>query len=165
MAEEPKAAEPAAQPNVTWDAYDISAKERVVKVVVSSETVRQEVRSVVERFKRRALVKGFRRGKVPDQMVMRLYGGGIMADVQRELLGRSYGPVLEKIKDSMAGDPVIENVSVSESDGLKYELRFDKKADPAPGSVVAMTAPAPEPAKEPAPETVVVRMSPEAPGQ
>jgi trigger factor len=102
-----------------------SASELSRKMTVSvSETLVQE--KIAERLKtlgRQVKVDGFRPGKVPQQVVQKLYGDRVRGEVTGDLIQSTYFDALKDQDLRPAGQPNIH--SVEQEHGFKYTAEFE----------------------------------------
>lgn len=102
-----------------------SASELSRKMTVSvPETLVQE--KIAERLKtlgRQVKVDGFRPGKVPQQVVQKLYGDRVRGEVTGDLIQTTYFDALKDQDLRPAGQPNIH--SVEQEHGFKYTAEFE----------------------------------------
>lgn len=78
-----------------------------LKVAISSEQYGKEYDSAVKRFMGEVKIKGFRPGKVPRQVVEKMYGAKIRSEVVQQLVSSSLGELLKEHKINAIGWPEI----------------------------------------------------------
>lgn len=64
--------------------------ERRVSITVPAETVEQAVREELKRVAKNARVDGFRKGKVPAQIIEKRFGASVRQDVLGDLLQKHF---------------------------------------------------------------------------
>lgn len=79
--------------------------ERRVNISVPSETVEQAVREELRRVSKNARVDGFRKGKVPSQIIEKRFGASVRHDVLGDLLQKHFFNVAFENKVNLAGRP------------------------------------------------------------
>ena len=70
--------------NITKE--NIDALNAVVKVEISSEDYQEKVTQILQDYRKKADVPGFRKGQVPMVMVKKQYGKSVMIDEVNKLL-------------------------------------------------------------------------------
>lgn len=80
--------------------------ERRVNITVPSEAVEQAVREELKRVAKNARIDGFRKGKVPAQMIEKRFGASVRQDVLGDLLQKHFFNVMLENKVNLAGRPI-----------------------------------------------------------
>lgn len=104
---------------------DLGPCKRMVKVSVPADEVKKEIQSQLQDLRKSVKVKGFRQGKVPADMVKKLYGDAVKEEVKKHLLEHSYFQALKDQKvdpETILGESRVENMKFSEQDGLSFEV-------------------------------------------
>lgn len=76
--------------------------ERRVNITVPSEAVEQAVREELKRVAKNARIDGFRKGKVPAQMIEKRFGASVRQDVLGDLLQKHFFNVMLENKVNLA---------------------------------------------------------------
>lgn len=84
---------------------DLTA-EITVKFV--EEDYQEEVKKVLNDYRRKATIHGFRPGKVPFGMIKKMYGEAVMADTVSKKLGDSLDDYLKKSDFKILGQPLTD---------------------------------------------------------
>ncbi len=74
--------------------------------------------------RKKYVVNGFRKGKVPKNVLINVYGKGIfMEDALNDLYNANYGAIIDKEKDNftVVGDPALDVTEYSEENGVTIE--------------------------------------------
>jgi len=107
------------------------------KLIVTLEKSEYEPKfnSELTRFRNRAQLKGFRKGKVPSSFVKKMYGESIMADLINNLTGESVEKYLETEKIEILGGPIPAEGQASldldhnEMKDYTFEFEIGRKPD------------------------------------
>lgn len=97
---------------------------RKLTVSLPSAQVAQSVNSRLREFAKTADLKGFRRGKVPQQVIEQRYGKQIRAEVQEEAIRSSLGPAIEQEKLRPATTPSITSIDAG-AEKFEYVAEFE----------------------------------------
>lgn len=84
-----------------------SALERRLRVELPVERIDQEVNSRLRSVRKTAKIKGFRPGKVPEQVVKQRYGKQVRQEVLADLMQKSYSDAVMQENLNPAGAPQI----------------------------------------------------------
>lgn len=103
------------------------AVQRAVTVEVPAGEVAGRFAAMLKEYRRKAVQPGFRKGKVPADVVRRLYWGDITADVARELIGDSFEDALGKAALDPVSEPGFEIVTLEEDQPFAYVAKFEVK--------------------------------------
>jgi len=84
--------------------------------------VQKEFDKVLSDVKKKVDIQGFRKGKVPEKIVISRYGESIIMDAAEKLISQAYGKACADNKINPAGDPVFEDtkVNVKEIDDISF---------------------------------------------
>lgn len=104
-----------------------SATEREITVRLEPAEIKrmeQRVRSELAKYRRNAKLDGFRRGKVPEQILRRRYGDALRQDAMHEAIDRTLPGALREHGLVPVARPAI--VEIKDGDGqLQYRVRLD----------------------------------------
>jgi len=135
--------------NITKE--NIDALNAVVKVEISSADYRDKVTKILQDYRRKADIPGFRKGHVPMGMVKKQYGKSVMIDEVNKLLQESLNSFLIEEKLDILGNPLpkkqddfswdTENYLFEFELGLapKFEIKLDTKKKITQYTIVADT--------------------------
>ncbi|WP_040975490.1 trigger factor [Necropsobacter massiliensis] len=99
--------------------------ERRVSITVPSETVEQAVREELKRVSKNARVDGFRKGKVPAQIIEKRFGASVRQDVLGDLLQKHFFNVMFENKVNLAGRPTFNVEQFEAGKELKFNATFE----------------------------------------
>ncbi|ARU64335.1 trigger factor [Histophilus somni] len=99
--------------------------ERRVNITVPSEAVEQAVREELKRVAKNARIDGFRKGKVPAQMIEKRFGASVRQDVLGDLLQKHFFNVMLENKVNLAGRPEFTVEQFEAGKELKFTATFE----------------------------------------
>lgn len=102
-----------------------SGLERRLTVVIPAEVVDSEINRRLQDAAKNVRINGFRKGKVPLNVVKQRFGLGIHQDVLGETINRSLGGALAQVELRPAGTPQVEPKVFGEGKGLEYTATFE----------------------------------------
>lgn len=111
--------------NVTVE--ELPGCKRALVVEVPSETVRPTVEEVYRKLGQRVSVPGFRRGKVPREILEHRFREEVREEVLQELIPTTYRQALEKSHLAPVGRPTVEEVSFQLGEPLRYRAVVEVK--------------------------------------
>lgn len=94
--------------------------ERRIEVQVPHARVAGEVERRLRELSRTANLRGFRKGKVPLNVIKQQFGGQAHGDAVSELIRQGYSDAVKKENLRPAGGPRIEPIQVEPGDDLKF---------------------------------------------
>lgn len=97
-----------------------SGLERRLRIQVPALQIDQEVETRLRKAGRTANIKGFRRGKVPSQVIRQRFGAQIREEVLQDVMQRSYSEAVAREKLRPAGNPRIEAQPPAAGEDLAY---------------------------------------------
>ncbi len=98
---------------------------RTLKVVVGAEELGAKFSSRLADLKGKVQLKGFRKGKVPEAHLKKVYGRSVMSEILQETIRESSSNALKERKERPAGQP---DISMTE-DQSEIEQVLNGKAD------------------------------------
>ena len=102
---------------------DIDALNAVLTVEVKQEQVAPQVEKVLNDYRKRANIPGFRKGNIPMSVVKKQYGQAVLIDEVNKALQSSLNEYLNKEKLDILGNPL--PVPVDEMDWSAPIFSFD----------------------------------------
>jgi trigger factor len=100
---------------------NVSEISKKFKVEIPFETVKKETEATLEKLNRTALIKGYRRGKAPKEVVEKAYATAIREEVAEQLINKAYAQILQDNKIEPAGYPQISNVKFIDGQPFSFE--------------------------------------------
>ena len=114
--------------NLTYETVDKEKSQILLKIKVDKEEVKKEYQKILTDVQKNAHIQGFRKGKVPTQVLEVKYKEGILADAANQVIENAYKEVIEKIekKPIVYATPKLENFKLPELDkDFTIELLYD----------------------------------------
>ena len=99
--------------------------ERRVSITIPADSVKSAVREELKRVAKNARVDGFRKGKVPPQIIEQRFGASVRNDVLNDLLPRHFFDLMFQEKVNLAGRPTSAVDSYEEGKDLQFTATFE----------------------------------------
>lgn len=100
-----------------------------VTVTVAKKDVEETYKETVAKYVKNAVIPGFRKGKVPANVLERKYGDSLKADAMSELIDKSLNEIFEKETDYRPlpyAQPVMDEAPVFDATkDFKYTVTYD----------------------------------------
>ena len=109
--------------NVTVES--LAACKKLVRVEVEAQKVDETFETVTKDFRREAKLPGFRPGKAPREMVVRLYEKEIQEETKRKLISEAYHKAVDEQKLDVLGRPDIEEIQFSRGQPLQFAATIE----------------------------------------
>lgn len=103
----------------------LSSVKKKITFEIPAERVTSEIEKVFAQIRKRAAVKGFRKGKVPQSLIEKNYGDVMEGDVLKNLFEETYFNALSEHKIFPVSHPVIESDEVKRGEALKYSATVE----------------------------------------
>ncbi|NND77431.1 MAG: hypothetical protein HKN39_04555 [Flavobacteriales bacterium] len=108
---------------------DIDALNAELTVKISKADYEQKFSQELNNYRKKAQLKGFRKGKAPMSFIKRTYGQGILIDLVNKQLQDEMGKYLEEEKLNLLGQPIPSESQVQFTFDIKdledFEFKFD----------------------------------------
>ena len=97
-----------------------SPTEASIKITLNEADYQPKVEEKIKEYRRKANIKGFRPGKVPEGMIRKMYGQAILVDEINNLLSQSVNDYIKENKIKVLGDPL---PNTEEADKVDWETQ------------------------------------------
>ena len=112
------------------EVQDLSEVEKLLKIEVPSETVNKIFQKVVNDFKKRAKIKGFREGKVPVYLVKKLFQEEIEESSKEKIIDETLAEAVKQSKLTPLLDPQLEDFGeLKENESFVYSVRLEVRPE------------------------------------
>lgn len=111
--------------NVKVTVEEPSSVKRKIAVEVPAEEVDRAFGDTLKKYRRHAVVPGFRKGKVPVNVVENRYRDDIKEDVTRDLLPASYEAALKETGLKPLSEPEVGDLKIEPGSPLSYTAEFE----------------------------------------
>lgn len=108
---------------------EINETRKQLLVEVSGDEVAREERNVLGEFARQAEVKGFRKGKAPEQMLRAKYGKNIRTELSQRLSSSAYQQALKESKLNVVNVLNLEGNDFTAGDDTTITITVDSKPE------------------------------------
>jgi trigger factor len=106
---------------------ELSPSKRTLHVEVPADRVAAQVESTFRTWGQTLQLPGFRRGKVPREVIQRRFHEAIREEVLRDLIPESYQQAVEESALSPVGQPAVEDIHFTEGEPLTYRAVVEVK--------------------------------------
>lgn len=106
----------------------------VLKVTVAPEDYRDQVKTVLKDYAKKANIKGFRKGKVPVSVVRKMFGKGVVFEELNKLISEELTNYIRGEKLPLVGEPLplqSEDIDLDPESENEYEFAYEVGLAPA----------------------------------
>jgi len=104
---------------------DINSVKKTLHIEIPEADVTIELDKAYNELKKKAKVKGFRPGKVPRSVVVRLFKKDVHADVTSKLIQSSFMDALKETDLNIVGTPQVDPPELQDSGPYKYDATVE----------------------------------------
>lgn len=104
---------------------ELSKVKKKINFEISADRVAAEIDKVYEGIRKRAVIKGFRKGKVPQSFVEKHFSDQMEADVLKNLVNETYFKALLDQKIYPVANPVIESEDLKRGAPFTYSATVE----------------------------------------
>jgi trigger factor len=108
---------------------EVSPVEKKLAVEIPWPKVQEKLEAAYRELGKGVQVKGFRKGKVPRDVIVRLYGKQVQMEVAKELVQESFLAAASEHKLEPVAEPVVEDAIVRSGQPFKYSARIEVRGD------------------------------------
>lgn len=116
-------------PELQIDVQKPRAWSRRLTITVPAERVQAERREEIQRLSRQIRLPGFRKGKVPPQIVERQFGALIDQQTLDRLVNEAYREALTREQLEPISQGEIDNVDYSPGEALTFDVEFEVRPE------------------------------------
>jgi len=98
-----------------------------INVVIPPDKVAEEVALTYQKLRQQIRIRGFRQGKVPEDMLRKYYKEQVEGEVVSRLIQDSYPEALKTVQAMPISQPVVENGIFEEGKEFSYSASFEVK--------------------------------------
>ena len=103
----------------------ISEVECRVKVEIPWDEVSGRLSAKMKDLQRRARLPGFRPGKVPPQVLERMFGKGVREELAQDLVQETFQTAVTRHETVPLTQPVVESYRLYKGEAFTYDARFE----------------------------------------
>jgi len=100
-----------------------------INVAIPPEKVAEEIASTYQKLKQTVKIRGFRPGKVPQDILKKYYKEEVEGEVISRLIQGSYPEALKQLQIVPVSQPVVENGVLEEGKEFLYSASFEVKPE------------------------------------
>ncbi len=104
---------------------DINSVKKTLHIEIPEADVTRELDKAYNELKKKAKVKGFRPGKVPRSVVVRLFKKDVHADVTSKLIQSSFLDALKETDLKVVGTPQVDPPELEDTGPYKYDATVE----------------------------------------
>jgi len=109
---------------------DINIKEigefkREMELTLSYEDLIPHFNEAYEKYRKKAEIKGFRKGKAPLEYVKRLYGESIEYSATEDIANDEFGKYVDENKINVLGNPKLVDLDYKPKEKLYFKIEFE----------------------------------------
>src|SRR5512147_2454579 len=114
---------------VKVEVRDAGAWRKVLSIEVAPEELQQDYDAALEEYRRKAVIPGFRKGKVPRTMLESQFGHSLEHEVLERAVRRTYQEAVREKDLEPVEYPAIDKISYEKGQPLTYEAAVDVRPE------------------------------------
>ena len=103
--------------------------ERLVRVEVSADAVREAQEQAARRYSSKVRLPGFRPGKAPPAMVLRRFAEAIRQETVESIVQEAYKQVVDGATFKLASQPHVHDLKYEDGKALSFELHLEVRPE------------------------------------
>ena len=123
------------------DVRDSGVWQKTLTIEVPAEELDADFEAVIEDYRRKASIPGFRKGKVPRSVLELQFGHSLEHDVLERAVKRSYESAVRESQLVPISYPEIEKISFDRGKPLTFEARVEIKPEVTPRNYEGLELP------------------------
>lgn len=102
---------------------------RHLTITVPADRLEEERHSAAKRLAQKVKLPGFRKGKVPAQVLEKKFGGAVEQEMLEKVMGAAYREVIQREGLQPISQAAIENVDYKPGEDLKFDVHFEVRPE------------------------------------
>jgi len=123
------------------DVRDSGVWQKTLTIEVPAEELDADFEAVIEDYRRKASIPGFRKGKVPRSVLELQFGHSLEHDVLERAVKRSYESAVREVKLEPISFPEIDKITFDKGKPLSYEAKVEIRPDVTPKNYEGLELP------------------------
>lgn len=104
----------------------IHESEKEIEVTLTPEDYTETLNKEVKKLEGKIEIKGFRKGKVPQQIIKRMYGDSLQYEAAEEVVQKSFAEIAKSgTINPLPGTPRIVDLKFKPAENLEYKVRYE----------------------------------------
>ncbi|MCC6548660.1 MAG: trigger factor [Ignavibacteriaceae bacterium] len=104
----------------------IHESEKEIEVTLTPEDYTESLNKEVKKLEGKIEIKGFRKGKVPPQVIKRMYGESLQYEAAEEVVQKSFAEIVKGgTINPLPGTPRIVDLKFKPAEDLTYKVRYE----------------------------------------
>jgi trigger factor len=95
-------------------------------VEVEQERLEREIQTTLKNIRKEVQIPGFRKGKAPEEMLLRRFGGSIRQEALKEMLPKVLEEAFEEQKIQPVGEPAISELHMEENEPVSFNVTVEE---------------------------------------
>ncbi len=108
---------------------ELNALTRKLTITLPVDIVQQRLNEAYDKLKREVRLKGFRRGKVPRNVIIKYYKGQVEGEIGEKLVQENYFDAVEKEKVDPITHPEIKKINYNDDGSFTFVAEVDIRPD------------------------------------
>jgi trigger factor len=102
---------------------------RHLTITVPADRLEAERHSAAKRLAQKVRLPGFRKGKVPAQVLEKKFGGAVEQEMLEKVMGAAYREIIQREGLQPISQAAIENVDYQPGQDLKFDVHFEVRPE------------------------------------
>ena len=101
-----------------------------ITIVIPKEDVQKKFDGILKNLKKDVSIQGFRKGKVPESVILSRYGESMIMEASEKLISESFYKACTENKINPASEPIFEDVKVDSKEIAEISFKATVELDP-----------------------------------
>ena len=96
-----------------------------IEITLSKEELQPHYEEAYKKARPHIVLQGFRKGKVPLNMVKKIYGKQIEADANQDIISDVFGNVAKEEEIKIIGQPELHDLKMNDDESLTFAIKYE----------------------------------------
>ncbi len=104
---------------------DITGVKKSADITASPEEIKPHIDQAFEKFRDKAEIKGFRKGKAPMSLIKKMYGPSIESDALGDIVNQLYKRAVDEHALKAIGEPVLVDMDYKPGEKFSFSVEYE----------------------------------------
>lgn len=104
---------------------EISSSEHEVEVTLTYDEIKNDIEAEVRKQAKSIQIPGFRKGKVPMQMIKKMYGDSLEYEASEKVSNKKFWEIAKEKEINPLGQPSLTDIKFNPNENLYFKVKYE----------------------------------------
>ncbi len=108
-----------------YNVVDINSSEKEIEIKLNYDEIKSDIETEVKKQSKNIQMPGFRKGKVPINMIKKMYGDALEYEASEKVANSFFWKVAEQNNLKPIGQPAMTDIKFEPNDSLSFKVKYE----------------------------------------